>query len=483
MHGASQHQSWETPRVPDHQPPRFPRTIRRPKRVDVMEVRQIVRKRPIVGLNSLPVILVSGFALMILAGTIILMLPISSRDGEWTSPVIALFVATSAVCVTGLVPVDTATHWSGFGHAVILLLIQLGGLGFMTGTTILFLLFGWRVGIRERILLSGALDLNRTGGVIRFTRRAVAFTFLFEAVGFVVLSLRFAFDEPIPRALVLGLFHSVSAFNNAGFDLLGDFKSLEETRDAVTLTTMGILVIAGGFGYLVMEDLLQVRQNRLSLDTKLVIRTTGGLLLFGFVFVALFEWNNTLAGLTLPDKVLQSAFFAVSSRTAGLATVPIGELNHETQFSTMALMFIGGASGSTAGGIKVGTFAIVVAMVFSAVRSRPHVEAAGREIRRTEVDKALAVTFLSFLLLFGITVLLTAIEDFSFLAIMFEATSAFGTAGLSTGITPQLGDASLVILSLTMFLGRLGPLTLVLAILQANPAQNRRLPDERVRIG
>ncbi len=462
--------------------PRYPRTIRRTTTVEV-EIKPEKRRRPTLGVSSLPLILVGGFASAILIGTILLMLPFASRSGDWTSPIIALFVSTSAVCVTGLVPVDTATHWNGFGQAVILVLIQFGGLGFMTSTTLLFLLLGWRVGIRERLFLSGSLDLAKTGGVVRFTRRAIAFTLIFEAAGFIILSARFAFDEPIGQALWLGLFHSVSAFNNAGFDLMGGFKSLEETRDAVTLITVGVLVIAGGLGYMVMEDLLQFRRGRLSLDTNLVLRTTAVLLVGGFLLIAAFEWDNTLQELTLPDKILQAAFQSISPRTAGFASLPLAEMADESQFVTMGLMFIGGGSGSTAGGIKVGTLAILIAVVFSAIRGRANVEVAGREIRRTEADKALAVVALSGGLVFVVTLLLSAIEHQAFLPLAYEATSAFGTVGLSTGVTPGLSDLSLGILALTMFLGRLGPLTLALVLIQGTRPERRRLPDERVRIG
>ncbi len=461
---------------------RYPRTIRRTRQFEVTLPPRPPR-RPVFRLHSLPLILVGGFAAAIAFGTLLLVLPWASEDRTWTSPVTALFVSTSAVCVTGLAPVDTASHWSHFGEAVILVLIQFGGLGFMTSTTLLFLLFGWRVGVRERLFLSSALDLSRPGGIVRLTRRAILFTFIFEGAGFLLLSARFAFDRPVLSALWHGLFNSISAFNNAGFDLSGNFSSLEGNRDIFVLAPIGILVIAGGIGYLVFEDLLQRRRRRLSLDSTLVLWTTAALIVASWPIVSVLEWEGALAGLSIPDKLLQSGFHAASSRTSGFATLPIGEFREETQVFTMALMFIGGASGSTAGGIKVATFAILVVTVVTAIRGRAHIEVAGREIRRSEADKALAVAALGIVVIVSMSVLLAILEEHAFLSVLFEVVSAAGTTGLSTGITPQHADPSLLLLAVTMFMGRLGPLTLALLLVQRGQPDRIRLPEERVRIG
>jgi trk system potassium uptake protein len=428
-------------------------------------------------------VLVGGFGAMIFVGTCLLMLPVSSSEREWTSPVIALFVATSAVCVTGLVPVDTATHWSPFGQAVILVLIQLGGFGFMTSTTLLFLLFGWRVGIRERIFLSESLDLTQMGGVVRLTRRAVIFTAIIEVIGFVILTARFGMDEPFGRAVWWGLFHSVSAFNNAGFDVTGNFRSLEDHADPVTLLTVSTMVILGGLGFLVVEDLLRRRQTGLSVDSRVVLTTTALLLAVGFVVFLSLEWGSTLAGRSAADKVLQSWFHSVTPRTAGFSSLPVAEMNESTRFFTMVLMFIGGGSGSTAGGIKVGTLAIVVIAALSTMRGREHSEVAGREVRRPDIDRAIAVMLLGAALIFVVSLVLSSMEGEEFFAILFETTSAFGTVGLSEGITPELSDPALVLVTAMMFIGRLGPLTLVLALLQRTRPERRRLPEERIRIG
>ena len=467
----------------DSRTPRYPRTIRRtaPQSVEIeAEPRRRSRR---FGVQAVPLLLIGGFALAILIGTILLTLPISSENGGWTSPIVALFVSTSAVCVTGLTPVDTGTYWSGFGQTVILILFQFGGLGFMTSATLLFLLFGWRLGIRERLFLSQTLDLGRMGGIVRLIRRMVVFAFVAEAIGFVILSARFLTDHSFGQAVWHGLFHSVSAFNNAGFDLFGEFSSLRTYDDPITLITITILVFFGAIGYLVFEDLRIRRQSPISLDTKIILRTTAALIAAGFLLILILEWNGVLAGRSFPDKMLQAGFQAVASRTSGFSSVPIPDFTDESLFSTMGFMFIGGASGSTAGGIKVATFGILVAAAVSAVAGREHVEAAGRELRRADIDRALALAFLAILLVFAFALVLARIEPAPFSHVMFEATSAFGTTGLSAGITPNLKDASLLILTSLMFIGRLGPLTLALALVQRSRPARRRLPEDRVRIG
>ncbi len=463
--------------------PRYPRTIRRtaPQAVEIEpEPRRRSRK---FGVQSVPLLLIGGFALAILIGTILLSLPFSSHDGSWASPVISLFVSTSAVCVTGLTPVDTGTYWSGFGQTVILVLVQFGGLGFMTSATLLFLLFGWRLGIRERLFLSQTLDLGRMGGIVRLIRRMVVFAFVAEAIGFVILSARFLADFSFGQAVWRGLFHSVSAFNNAGFDLFGGFSSLTTYDDPLTLITISFLVFLGAIGYLVFEDIRLRGRSPVTLDTRIVLRTTAALVVAGFLLILILEWDGVLAGRSFPDKMLQAGFQALASRTSGFTSLPTPDFTDESLFSTMGFMFIGGASGSTAGGIKVATFGILVAAAISALAGREQVEAAGRELRRADIDRALALAFLAVLLVIGFSLLLARIEPAPFSHVMFEATSAFGTTGLSTVITRELKDASLLILTSLMFIGRLGPLTLAIALVQRSRPARRRLPEDRVRIG
>ena len=465
---------------------RYPQAvrIRRASRQSV-EIEAPRRRRRRFQTPSAPLLLIGSFTIASLLGAIVLMLPFSSADGSWTSPVIALFVSTSAVCVTGLTPVDTATYWSNFGQGVILVLIQVGGLGFMTSTTLLFLIFGWRLGIRERLILSRSLDLTRMGGVVSLIRHAIVFTFVVEAIGFVILTARFLFTESPDTAVWWGLYHSISAFNNAGFDLFGNYSSLTRHDDPVTLVTIGALVLLGSIGFIVVQDVLDRvhRGDRLALDSRLVLQGTAWLVAAAFLLMLTLEWNGVLADKSLPGKVLHSAFIAFGSRTAGFASVPTGEMGDEAHFTLLAFMFIGGASGSTAGGIKVGTVAILIAAMFSTAAGRERVEAGGREIRRADVDRALTLTVASVLIVFLSTLLLAQTIQFEFLDIIFEATSAFGTTGLSTGITPELNDTALLLLTVAMLVGRLGPLTLALALVQRQRPSRRRLAEERVRIG
>jgi trk system potassium uptake protein TrkH len=465
---------------------RYPRAVRlrrTPRESIAIEPHR--RRAPRVQAPSAPLLLIGGFALASLLGAIVLALPFSAADGTWTSPVVALFVSTSAVCVTGLTPVDTATHWSTFGQAVILVLVQVGGLGIMTSTTLLFLLFGWRLGIRERLLLSRSLDLGRMGGVVSLIRRAIVFAFVVEAAGFVILTVRFLFDEPVDTALWYGLYHSVSAFNNAGFDLFGNFSSLTGRDDPITLVTIGALILLGSISFIVVQDVLdRIRHgDRLALDSRIVLQATAGLIAAAFVLMLWLEWDGVLGGESLGGKLLHSGFLAFGSRTAGFSAVPTSEMDDAAHFTMLAFMFIGGASGSTAGGIKVGTFAILVAAALSTAAGREYVEANGREIRRADVDRALTLALVSVIFVFLTTLILAQTEVFDFLDIMFEATSAFGTTGLSTGITPELSDASLLLLTIAMLVGRLGPLTLALALVQRQRPSRRRMAEERVRIG
>jgi trk/ktr system potassium uptake protein len=468
-------------REPIDRYPQAVRVRRAPRQTVLLETRP--RRRPRIHTPSAPLLLIAGFVGASMLGAVVLALPVSSADGEWTSPVTALFVSTSAVCVTGLTPVDTSTYWSTFGQAVILVLVQVGGLGIMTSTTLLFLLFGWHLGIRERLILSQSLDLGRMGGVVSLIRRTIVFALIVEAAGFVLLMARFLFTEAPDTAAWYGLYHSVSAFNNAGFDLFG--ASLTEHDDVAVLATIGALALLGGIGFIVVQDVLDgIRRGEpLALDTRIILRATAGVIVACFGLMLFLEWDGVLSGEAAPGKLLHSAFLAVGSRTAGFAGVPTGEMSDAAQFTMMAFMFIGGASSSTAGGIKVGTFAILVAAALSTMAGREYVEADGREIRRTDVDRAFTVAFASVIVVFVVTLVLTQIESLDFLGIMFEATSAFATTGLSAGVTPRLSDAGLLTLTVVMLVGRLGPLTLALALVQRQRVTRRRLAEERVRIG
>lgn len=432
-------------------------------------------------------LLIYGFAGLIAIGTILLTLPMSSKTGQFTSLVNALFTATSAVCVTGLVVVDTGNYWSAFGQAVILVLMQLGGLGFMTAATLFLLVLGRRIGLRDRLLISESMGLARLGGLIKLTRRIALFTLLVEGVGAGLFYVRFAAQHPPPTAAWRSVFQAVSAFNNAGFDLFGDFSSLMGYgNDALVVLVTAALIILGGISFIVISDVFSARRfSRLALDSKLVLTTTVCLLALGMMVLLITESLNpdTLGVLPITQKFLDAFFQSVTARTAGFSTIEIGKMADYSLFFTALLMFIGGAAGSAASGIKVNTFGLLLATALSSLRGREHAGAYHREFTNQVVYRALSVVVLA-LMLVSITVLaLTVTERVSFLPLLFETVSAFGNVGLSTGITPELSTAGRLILVATMFIGRLGPLTLALAMVQRQQQSTYRYPQGTVRIG
>lgn len=434
-----------------------------------------------------PLILIYGFAVIIALGTLLLILPPSSKTGQFTSPVDALFTATSAVCVTGLVVVDTGTYWSSFGQAVILALIQIGGFGFMTSVTLFLLVLRRRIGLRERLLVGESMGLTRLGGLVRLVRRIAIFTILVEVIGTMLFYIRFSAESPPGTAAGKSIFQAVSAFNNAGFDIFGNFRSLSDYQgDAWVVLVTAALVFLGGISFLVVEDMLKTRSlARLSLDSKLVLSTTILLLAFGAIVILLAEFNDpdTLGVLSLPQKLLNAFFQSVTARTAGFSTINMANVADYALFFTMLLMFIGGASGSTAGGIKVNTFGMLMATIWSTIRGREHAGAFGREFTTQQIHRALTVVTLSLGLLAIVVFFLTITEEFKFLDLLFETVSAFGTVGLSTGITPDLSTAGRFIIAATMFVGRLGPLALALSLIQRQQPSTYRYPQEMVRIG
>ena len=445
----------------------------------------IARPREGGGISTL--VIAYGFAAIILIGTLLLMLPIATTDGVSPHPTVALFTSTSAVCVTGLQVVDTNDFWSPFGEIVILALIQIGGFGFMTTATIILLALGRRIGLRERLLIKEAMGVTQLGGVVRIVRQMMFFTLIAEVLGTALFYLRLSTQFPHGQALWKSVFQSVSAFNNCGFDLFGGFKSLSEYQSdpLVILTTAG-LIILGGISYMVVLDMLRHRSfTRFSLDSKMVLTTTFFLLAFGTLVILLAEMNNpdTLGSLTLPQKILNSFFHAVTPRTAGFASLKIGSFAIYSLFFTMLLMFIGGASGSTAGGIKVNTFGLLVATIISTLRGNEHPTAFQRAINIEQINRALTLVILSVVFIFTVVFCLTIIENLDFIDLLFETISAFGTVGLSTGVTPLLSVAGRILIIVTMFVGRIGPLTLILSLTLRQQHSDYNFPREAVRIG
>ncbi|MFZ3130743.1 MAG: TrkH family potassium uptake protein [Desulfosporosinus sp.] len=432
-------------------------------------------------------VLVLGFAAVILFGALLLTLPQATLDGLGLPFLNAAFTATSAVCVTGLVVVDTATTFTFFGQLVILLLIQVGGLGFMTFATLFAMILGKRITFKERLLLQEALNQVSVEGIVRLTKSVLQISFAIEAIGALILTLRWHSDFGWSKALYYGIFHSVSAFNNAGFDLLGNFSSLTAfVGDPVINITMMLLIICGGLGFIVLADLL-AHPKKFRLHTKLVLQVTGVLILFGAVVIFLMEFTNpkTLGPLPLGTKVLAAFFQSVSSRTAGFNTIDLAGMYDPTLLSIIMLMFIGASPGGTGGGIKTTTFISIVLSVLSTYRSEPHIVLEGRTIPKDVIQKAWAIASSAAILIFLMISILSFTEKVDLLTVFFEVTSAFGTVGLSLGLMPTLSNVGKMAIILTMFIGRVGPLTVAFVLSQKKNKQAAHIkyPDERILIG
>lgn len=433
-------------------------------------------------------ILVLGFALVIFVGAFLLTLPIATANGTGLSFLDALFTATSATCVTGLVVVDTGNTFSMFGEIVILALIQIGGLGFMTFATFLFTLLGKKISLKERLLLKEAYNATSTADIVKLVKRILLFTVIAESIGASLLAIRFAFDMPIGEAIYFGIFHSISIFNNAGFDIFGDFNSFTGyVDDPFVVLTICTLIIIGGLGFVVINELYEYREtHKISLHTKVVLTTTVFLLVGAFILIFLFEYGNdkTLGPLNMGGKILGSIFHSVSPRTAGANTLSMGDLTYATLFLTIFLMFIGGGSGSTAGGIKVTTFAVLMATVLSQLKGKEDVVIFKRRIIEKTILKAFTVAVSGMMVVIMVTFLLSITEHgHDFMMYLFEATSAFGTVGLSMGLTPELTPFGRILIIITMFIGRLGPLTLGFAITKRQTKEAYKRPKGNMMIG
>ncbi len=435
-----------------------------------------------------PKILVSGFIFVIFLGAYLLTLPVATRDGEGLSFLNALFTSTSATCVTGLVVVDTGTTFTTFGQLVILSLIQIGGLGFMTFATLFAFLFRKRISLKERLILREAFNYLTIEGVVRMVKRVILFTIVCEVVGGILLAIRFSFDMPIGKAAYYGVFHAISNFNNAGFDLMGEYRSLTGyVKDPLVVLVICSLIIIGGIGFVVINEVYEYRQKkRVSLHTKLVLLTTSILVGGGTILIFLLEFHNpkTLEPLSWSGKFLGSLFQAVTARTAGSNTLNIPDLANTTLFLIVFLMFIGASPGSTGGGIKTTTFATLVGAMLSQIKGKEEVVFFKRRMDHKLIYKSLTVILSSLSVVIIVTMILTATEPGKgFLMILFEATSAFATTGLSMGLTPDLSPVGKVIIIMTMFTGRLGPLTLAIALTLNRRPDPFRYAEEKIMIG
>jgi potassium uptake TrkH family protein len=447
----------------------------------VIAVRRLLPRNPAQLVASL-------FALAILIGAGLLMLPVATAGPESASFLTAAFTSTSAVCVTGLIVVDTATYWSHFGQAVIMVLVQIGGFGIITLGSLLAILVVRRLGLRGRLMTRAETGAVGLGDVRRIVRNVAGFTLLFELLAAVVIGLRLglAYDYSAGSAAWRGLFHAVTSFNNAGFALWSD-NLVQFVTDGWISMAICLAIIAGGLGFPVWIELRRElrRPAHWSLHTKLTLLVTFILLAVGFVAVLAFEWTNakTLGPLDVPGKLLASFFQGVQPRTAGFNSLDYGAMHEETLLVSDALMFIGTGSASTGGGIKVTTIALLVLMIWAEIRGEPEVNVFGRRIPSTTQRQALSITLLALGAVAIVVLVLVSISPYSLSDTLFESLSAFGTVGLSTGITAGLPAAGKVMLVLLMFFGRIGPLTFGTALALRERERRIRYAEARPIIG
>ncbi|WDV47326.1 TrkH family potassium uptake protein [Clostridiaceae bacterium M8S5] len=432
-------------------------------------------------------VLVLGFGALILIGATLLNLPMASVSGKSVGFIDALFTSSSAVCVTGLVVVNTALHWTLFGKIVILILIQVGGLGFMTMATLVALLLGRKITLKDRLIIQEELNQFTLSGLVKLTKYVIISTLMLEALGAFFLSLKFVPIYGVAQGIWFGIFHSISAFCNAGFDIIGTSMELFVSSPIVNIT-IGLLVIIGGLGYTVYIDITtQKRFKRWSLHTKLVMMVTGILLVLGFFAIMFLEYNNpqTLGELSFGGKILASIFQSIVPRTAGFNSIDMGAITSTSAFIIIILMFIGGSPGSTAGGIKTTTIGAIVLSIISVIRGKKDVEILKRRVSTELVFRAIAVTGIAFSIVILVTMILTITEAGSFLDIVFETVSAFATVGLSRGLTPELTVIGRLVITVTMFIGRLGPLTMAFAFAKKRNENKGvyRYAEERIIVG
>ena len=433
-------------------------------------------------------ILALGFILVILVGALILTLPISTTSGESTNFLDALFTATSAVCVTGLIVVDTGTYWNVFGQTVIMILIEIGGLGFMSFTTLIAIILGKKITLRERLILQDAMNTFNIQGLVKMVKYVLVFTVSVQFFGALLFSTQFVPEYGLGRGIFYSIFHSISAFCNAGFDIFGNFSSLTSyNSNAVVILVASALIIIGGLGFTVWSELYSSKSlKKVSLHSKMVILMTAVLVLGGTILMLLFENNNvnTIADMSFFDKIMNSFFASVTPRTAGFNSIPTDGMTTAGQFLTIILMFIGGSPGSTAGGIKTTTIGILIVTIVCVIKGREDVEVFKRRFSKELVYRAFTLIFIGLSLVIVVTMLLSYTEKgASFMALFYEAVSAFGTAGLTLGLTSELSNIGKVLIIFLMYLGRVGPLTVVLSITRKRINSGIKYPEGKILIG
>jgi len=428
----------------------------------------------------------AGFAIAIIIGAILLSLPPMTVSGK-ISVIDALFTSTSAICVTGLIVQDTPTYFTDLGKALLLVLIQIGGLGIITVGSIFGLMLGRKIHIRDKFFLDSSFGRKHPFSAGRFFAVIVAITFTIEFIGFIALTLIYylKYSYPIKASMTFGLFHSVSAFNNAGFSLYSN--SLESFSSDISLNlVMMVLIVIGGLGFPVISELIAFkRRKKLSLHSKLVLSITGGLILLGTLVFFLLEFRNpnSIGGVSNGEKVLVSFFQSVTPRTAGFNTIGMNKLNLSTVFLLSLFMFIGASPGGTGGGIKTTTFAAVTAGALTSLRGRNQLVMFKRAVPRTLISRALTITLTAIVIVISTTIAVLILEKCTLTQALFESVSAFGTVGLTTGITMGLKTATKAVLVVSMFLGRIGLSTLSLAIAMRSTEDRVKHPEESITIG
>lgn len=440
-----------------------------------------------------------GFLIAILTGAMLLMLPISSKSREWTNIVDALFTATTSICVTGLTTVVTVEHWSLFGQIIILALIQFGGLGVITFTTTILLALHKRITLKDRMLIQEAYNLDTLKGLVKLTIKILKGTFIVEGIGAILFATQFIPEFGIVDGLWKSVFHAISAFCNAGIDLIGPYSFIPYQSNIVICVTTMLLIILGGIGFPVWWDVINKSKllkntkftpgmilKKLELHSKMVLSITVILILFGAIFVFINEYynNNTIGDMPLWNKIMASFFQSVTLRTAGYYIIPQEGLLEGTAFVGILLMFIGGSPSGTAGGVKTITIAMLVLAAISTIRGRNDVEIFGRKISDAHVKKGLAVVMTSAIILFTATIGLTLVQDNAFIDILYEAASALATVGLSRDLTMNLTTGGKLIIMVCMYAGRIGPITMALAFnTKRDKRKGRVLPEEKIMVG
>lgn len=434
-------------------------------------------------------IIAMGFLIVILVGAVILMLPISSRSGEWTSPLSALFTATSATCVTGLIVVDTYQHWSVFGQVIILVMIQIGGLGFITLGVLFSIFLKQRIGLEKRNLIQESVSAMHLSGAVKLVKNIVKGTLVMEGIGAVLLSSRFIPRMGIIEGIYNGVFHSVSAFCNAGFDLMGKYEEYSSLTmyydDVVVNITIMALIVLGGLGFIVWEEIKtnKLRFRKYSLHSRLVLVMTTILIFGGAVLYWLFERNNLMQGMNLYEKSITSLFASVTARTAGFNTLDLEGMTQASKLLTAILMFIGGSPGSTAGGVKTTTLLVMIVYIWSNLRNASGCNIFGRRISDEDIKKSSMVFGLNLFLAVVVLVFISASQEFVIEDLMLEVFSAIGTVGLSTGITRQLNIFSRILIIILMYCGRIGSMTFALSFTYKGESAPVLYPEERINVG